>query len=355
MFCVECGKEKTLFKNGMCVDCYIKKNHFSKAPKNLTLFSCPHCGSYKHKNMWISESFDHIMQHAIQDSFTVDNQLNNVSFIVDCKEKKGNDILCYVDIIGFLEKHEVRERHTVIIRIMQTACDSCSKRYSGYFEAILQIRADKRKLTKKELTTLMNIVETLVNNIAKKGDRDAFITDTGKIHGGLDFYLSKNEVAHIISKNLHERFGGELKTSPKLVGRKDGRDMYRMTYLVRLPVYRKGDFVSISSSFYIVFSISRSRINLINLSTWKTVTYNNKSLEDVTVHGGEELITDVVLVSQSKCEVQVMDQKTYNTVEISKPISVSFDSKTVKIVKLDDKLFLIPDNIFKYYNKDQKV
>jgi nonsense-mediated mRNA decay protein 3 len=312
MFCVECGKEETLFRNGMCVDCYIKKNHFSKAPKNLTLFSCPHCGSYKHKNMWISESFDHIMQHAIQDSFTVDNQLNNVSFIVDCKEK-------------------------------------------NYFEAILQIRADKRKLTKKELTTLMNIVETLVNNIAKKGDRDAFITDTGKIHGGLDFYLSKNEVAHIISKNLHERFGGELKTSPKLVGRKDGRDMYRMTYLVRLPVYRKGDFVSISSSFYIVSSISRSRINLINLSTWKTVTYSNKSLEDVTVHGGEELITDVVLVSQSKCEVQVMDQKTYNTVEISKPISVSFDSKTVKIVKLDDKLFLIPDNIFKYYNKDQKV
>ena len=50
----------------------------------------------------------------------------------------------------------------------------------------------------------------------------------------------------------------------------------------------------------------------------------------------------MILVSQKEDEVQVMDQKNYEIKVIKKPKPVSFDTKTVKIVKLEDRFFIIP-------------
>jgi len=50
----------------------------------------------------------------------------------------------------------------------------------------------------------------------------------------------------------------------------------------------------------------------------------------------------MILVSQKEDEVQVMDQKNYEIKVIRKPKQVLFDSKTIKVVKLEDRLFLIP-------------
>ena len=49
----------------------------------------------------------------------------------------------------------------------------------------------------------------------------------------------------------------------------------------------------------------------------------------------------MILVSQSVTEVQVMDIKNYKTYDVRKPKKVIFDSKLIKLVRLDDKLFLI--------------
>ena len=75
-----------------------------------------------------------------------------------------------------------------------------------------------------------------------------FITDFAEERGGIDFYLSEKGSAYTIAKKLQERFGGEIKQSSKNVGMKDSRQIFRMTCLIRLPAYRKGDFISLDKT-----------------------------------------------------------------------------------------------------------
>ena len=58
MFCVECGKEEEIFKDGVCKDCYVKTHSFSKGPQVVDLPVCTNCDSYKYKNTWTSDIFD---------------------------------------------------------------------------------------------------------------------------------------------------------------------------------------------------------------------------------------------------------------------------------------------------------
>jgi len=37
MICVECGKESEIINNGLCLDCYIKSNRFTKGPDFLNI------------------------------------------------------------------------------------------------------------------------------------------------------------------------------------------------------------------------------------------------------------------------------------------------------------------------------
>ena len=48
----------------------------------------------------------------------------------------------------------------------------------------------------------------------------------------------------------------------------------------------------------------------------------------------------MILVSQSKDEVQVMDPENYKTLDVKKPKDISFDSKVIKIINLGEKRFL---------------
>ena len=89
-------------------------------------------------------------------------------------------------------------------------------------------------------------VEGLVESMQDKGNRALFITDSKEEHGGLDFYLSDKGSALTITKKVQGKYGGSIKQSSKNIGMKDSRQVYRMTYLLRLPSFRKGDFISYS-------------------------------------------------------------------------------------------------------------
>ena len=345
MFCVECGKEVKIFRDGACIDCYLKTHSFSKGPEIIDLLTCTHCDSYKYKNTWTSDLFDEALRRAIRNSFHISNELKKVDITTECNEKKES-IECKVIISGFLGDVEITEEHKILVRERKTVCDVCSKRFGGYHEAVIQIRADKRRPTKNELNNIRSHVENLVENLQAKGNRNLFITDIGEEHGGLDFYLSDKGSALSITKKIQEQYGGTIKQSSKNIGMKDGRQIYRMTYLLRLSSYRKGDFISHGNSFFYISSVHGNKIHVSELSSWMERVFDGKELEKARILGGKERIKEMILVSQTKDEVQVMDPENYKTFYLKKPKDVSFDSKMVKLVKLEDGVFLMPNGIF---------
>ncbi|UCD14320.1 MAG: hypothetical protein JSW60_02595 [Thermoplasmatales archaeon] len=342
MFCVECGKEEKIFRNGVCIECYIKNKTFTKGPMVLDLYSCSNCLSYKYKNSWLQESFGDVLKRHTKDSFQISSELKKLQIKTDCGEN-GKNIPCKVVFSGFLNGHEILEQHFLKVRIKRTICNVCSKQHGGYYEATLQIRADRRKLSKNELKTIRIIVENIVESLRAKGNRGLFITDIAEERGGLDFYLSEKGPAYTIVKKIQEKFGGEIKQSSKNVGIKDGRQIFRITHLIRLPAFRKGDFISLDHSYFYISSIHGNKVHTIDLSNWSKRVFDSKDLQKTSVLGGKKLIKKMIFISQSQNEVQAMDPETYKTFEIKKPKQLTFISDMVQVVALEEKLFLFPE------------
>jgi nonsense-mediated mRNA decay protein 3 len=124
---------------------------------------------------------------------------------------------------------------------------------------------------------------------------------------------------------------------------KDGRQINRMTYLVRLPSYQKGDFMCHNNSYFYVTSLSGTKIHAVELSTWGEKVFDSSELQKARILGGNELVKEVILVSQTPEEVQVMDQTTYKTRDVRKPKAVVFAAATIRIVKIEDQVFLLPE------------
>jgi len=79
-----------------------------------------------------------------------------------------------------------------------------------------------------------------------------------------------------------------------------------------------------------------------NLSNWEEVITNVKSINKSSIIGGEELIKEMILVNQTDSEVQIMDEKTYELKIVKKPKKINFSSKKLKIITIEDQIYLFP-------------
>ena len=343
MFCVECGCESPIFRDGVCIRCYLKTHTFTKGPAYIDIPICVHCNSYKFKNTWSSDLFDDAIQRAIKNEFYISKELEKVKINTECKDTMDGKS-CKILISGYLDDVEIVEEHNIQVRLKRSVCDVCSRRQGGYYEAIVQIRTTNRTLTKKELEDITKTVENFVDDLQSKGNRGLFITDIGEEHGGLDFYISEKGAGFNIAKKIQEKYGGEIKKSSKDAGVKDSRQIHRMTFLIRLPSYKKNDFLTLKNSCFIVNSIHGNKIKLIDLSTWEEVKVENKNLEKAEVIGGKELVKEMIFVSQSKDEIQLMDPEKYEIMYVRKPKPVEFKIDKIKTICIEDKIFLFPEN-----------
>ena len=342
MFCVECGKEGTIYKNGVCISCYLKNNKFTSGPAIIDIDICPKCSSFKYKNTWLQQSFDDVLKRHVRDHFHISRELKKVTIELECEEK-DKIIPCRVRISGFIDDHEITEHHEIQVRLKRNTCDICSKQFGGYFEAILQIRTEKRKASKEELQSIREDVEKHIENLQSQGNRGLFLTDLAEEPGGFDFYLSEKGAALTIAKKIQERYGGELKQSAKNIGMKDSRQVYRITYLVRLPAYQTGDIIQYHGTYFLISSIIGDKVHCLNLSDWSERTVKGKDLQNAQIIKGKECIQEMIVICQTDSEVQLMNPKTYKTIEIHKPKKILLKQPTVKIIQINDQTFLYPN------------
>jgi len=75
MFCVECGKEGPIFRDGVCLECFLKSNSFTKGPELIDIPICVHCNSYKYKSNWLSELFGEVLKKFIKNNFTISRDI----------------------------------------------------------------------------------------------------------------------------------------------------------------------------------------------------------------------------------------------------------------------------------------
>jgi nonsense-mediated mRNA decay protein 3 len=312
MFCVECGKEGKTY-DGLCLDCYLKKE-LIKIPDEIKITFCRGCDAYKIKDKWLRGNFEEDIKEYIRKNIET-----NISFEIDMED---NVVICK----GFFEGREILKEKEIKIKIKESLCNQCSLFRGGYYEAILQIRgADEEK---------GKIIDEFIKS--NVGIEKSFISKKVKVRGGIDYYIGSKKVASHIAKELKKEFDAEHIFSSSLFGLKNGRKVYRDTHLIRLPEYKKNDFIKFEGSLYKIVSIGK-KIEIEGLGGERKVIHKNEmyfaNKVDVNKRKG-------LLIHEDEKGIYVMDEKTYRTIFFNKPKNWE-KGKEIKIFEWEGNFYLL--------------
>jgi NMD protein affecting ribosome stability and mRNA decay len=211
-FCVECGKSENNLIDGMCPSCFVQKTKILSFPKEISIQVCKDCGARKRKNSWIRNEQNMIRSSIIENVVLKKGKLVDLTF----EKVKGDRYKsCYN--VNFLLEHrgiEFEKKEQVDIRIKYSLCDECSRKRSGYYEAIVQIRG----------------------NIPERWEEEIREARVGEVKTGFNLYFLSLSDAREAAKKLIKKYGGEHKESKKLHTVKDGKRIYKFTILLRFQV-----------------------------------------------------------------------------------------------------------------------
>ncbi|MFP4045792.1 MAG: NMD3-related protein [Candidatus Aenigmatarchaeota archaeon] len=220
-FCPRCGKETEDLVEGLCEDCFQEKEELFVVPEIIEVNVCKRCGRYKEKGEWKDGDLEEFLKKLARQSLDSDRELS-IEEIELREENQGYK----ARIKAKGKKIGMEEAKGVEFRINYGICNICSKISSGYFNTTLQLRGPEKKLERA-----LRVCEEIFDSA---GNREDFVSDVRKVRNGYDLYLSSKSLARKMVKQLTKRFETEKKSSRTLYGEKDGKRIYRSTYLVRI-------------------------------------------------------------------------------------------------------------------------
>ena len=233
-FCPKCGTQTDELFDSLCEDCF-KRDIKLIEPTGISVSICRTCGCYFKGNerTSIEAVVEATIRKEILKKYGCDSE-------VEIKEIKTGDKRAHVVLIAKAELRglQLTENGELEVVLKRESCERCNRISGGYYAGIVQIRADDRIPTDDELA----ISEKVAHSSLIEPD---FISKEVLLKEGLDIYVSSMDCGRRISNAIVRRFGGSYSKSQKLYGRKDGRNVYRVSFSVRMPGFRVGDVLEI--------------------------------------------------------------------------------------------------------------
>ena len=162
------------------------------------------------------------------------------------------------------------------------------------------------------------------------------------VTGGVDVYLSSMSLGKSLARELADHYCAETKESPKLVGQTtDGQDMYRITYLVRLPEYHVGDVVRFQGHWCKLVRVSSGGGRVIDLMDFRERAVRRADMTEIKLYEAGGDLPEATVVSRSGEEIQVLDPHSFATVDLKVPADAEIGD-SVKVVTIDDVLYFVP-------------
>lgn len=343
MFCVECGREGELI-GSVCRDCYSKKHGLVSVRDHVDLTLCAHCSSMLSKDGWRDVgSVREAAEVAVEEALDVSKGVKLTDLRVNLSEKDERNLQADVQVLLTVDGHEFERQLATIVRLKRGSCQECSKQQGNYYEAILQVRGPERTLSRDTEADIERLVNARVATM-RKSSREVFISKTEHVKGGLDFYFGTISSARTVARGLQESLCAAFKESSSLWGRRDGKDIYRMTYLVRLPGFSKGDIVGIQGREYLVRGMSKGIMHGIDIKSGEERSLAVKDPEDFLLTLPKGRILKAQVLTESEREVQVLDPETLGQVDLVKPQGFRRKGEHIRLAKTKLGAFALSDS-----------
>ncbi|MCU0799962.1 MAG: NMD3-related protein [Candidatus Thermoplasmatota archaeon] len=338
MLCLKCGQREQHSDN-LCSECLLEGLMMVDVPLVILSNYCPTCNKVLRNRSWSETKWD-ISESALtaaRDQLKVHPDVSSAKIELGITSQDIRVFKMDLKVSGTFKGMFIERTYQTEVRLTPYQCPYCSKKSGSYFEATLQLRG-LDMLTEEERTDLLQKVR---DDVARLGLRDpnVFITKEGKAKGGHDFLMGHGGSTRIFAQRIHDTYGGDQKVSNTLAGRKEGRELYRMTYLVRLPGFLVGDYLVNDKGPFKVLK-SGKKVTLRSLRTRQESYVTIQEAMEMRAFRKNEVEFDLVLLTQTEREVQVMHPRTYATVDLVKYEGMEIEG-SVKGALIDGELYLV--------------
>ena len=340
MFCVNCGSEETTF-DGLCIKCFLNGKQLVSLPHHIDLERCTSCEEFRVGHQWLKKEVTEAAKDAVENRLSVIHGMRAISVGMQVTEQDERNFLVKADVEGELSGNAVTALAETVVRIKNNVCQKCSRQLGNYYEATLQIRSGTKELSDEVRDETVRYVTGRIENIGSL-NRQIFLTKVEEVQGGVDMLLSSISLGKALAKELSDMYGAETKEAAKLIGKtSDGNDMYRLTYLVRMPEYHLGDIVIYNGKPYKLSGISKGNGRLIGLSNFRETSIRRSDMHSLKVHTKKGDLMKATVVSRSNGEIQILHPVNYSTIDIKVPIGAEIGD-TVDVADVDDTIFFVP-------------
>ncbi|MHA1911523.1 MAG: NMD3-related protein [Candidatus Kariarchaeaceae archaeon] len=331
IFCAVCGAQDVEVQDGFCSNCYGKEQALGvKIPERIKIFYCRECLSVQSSMGWTSaadfDEFIWLIKVAAQEfqklpeDFRLEIQeeqfhktqetveiISSITYPIQVQLVRG-----YESDYGYYSKEE-----EVQFRLQKTMCKNCLIRKTSAFSSSIQVRADSRSITNEEIEFVDNKVNEYFGNLPKIST--SFVVERTEKENGVDYLLSQKNDADMIVKEIRKYTGGKIKRSKSLVGQeRDGKKIFRLTILLRLPEIQIGDIIIYEGHIYTVIFFQQGFWRFRNLKNGEIVRITEKERLERKVQSVLDKIrtSKFMLVSKDQDQAQIMNLEYYITHDI---------------------------------------
>ena len=346
MFCPECGSTDKEMIGDICIDCFLKEFQMIEIPKNIEVEICSHCNSKLEEGKWSDEFIpeDEIIYRALERNIKIADEVSNEIINLEIDQIKGTIASCYVEVVGEVHGTQIDEVHETEVKLLKTVCPTCSKVQSGYYETVIQFRADSREIKPQEYKKADEVVERTLIKQSKK-DKLAYCPQIAKLKEGYDYYIGSFKTGKKVAEALTEEFGGIIKESPRLISedKSTGKGLYRIWISVRIPEFEIDDFIKYENKIIQVSAITKSSVMGQELSNDKKHNIPMKNMEDIELVKKASEIETTTIISKSPSIIQILDPSDYSAVdlEMKEEFSDYNIGDEIRLIKIDDYIYLL--------------
>lgn len=346
MFCPECGSTDNEMVGDICIDCFLKEFQMITIPKRVEVQICSHCNSKFDQGKWIDEFIpeEEIIYRALEQNIEIADEVSNEVINLEIDQIKGTIASCFVEVVGEVHGAQIEETHDCEVKILKTVCPTCSKIQSGYYESVIQFRADNREIKTEEYAKADEIVERTLTKQSKK-DKLAYCPQIARLKEGHDYYIGSFKSGKKVAEALTDEFGGVIKESPRLISedKSTGKGLYRIWISVRIPEFEVDDFVKYEEKIIKITSIGKNSVVGTDISTNKKHNIPMKNMDNIQLVKKAEEIETTTIISKSPHIIQILDPSDYSAVDLE--MKEEFNDYNIgdeiKLIKIDNYIYLL--------------
>jgi 60S ribosomal export protein NMD3 len=243
-FCVLCGRTGLPLVDGVCAECEASRRTLVSVQRHTTVVLCPTCGAREVGKHWERSGSSALLSPEDLTPFLVPDTEAALRR-VEWQETGANPMLKNIHGDAHVRFRGLERVAPVdfTVRLVHRTCPDCSRRSGHYYTALIQLRGPEGDSHRKAPELRARLAEIWdATQPSMRADWRGHHSWTEKKPEGWDHFFTETLAARNVARLFKDRFGAEVKESATLYGRKDGRDLYRVTFAVRLPVYLPGDY-----------------------------------------------------------------------------------------------------------------